>query len=180
MYKFIKTLKRNKIKFIIIALTLVVLSLIMLWIDIKVFNEFNNEPIFAKRFVYSKCPDCARSYYGLGYKIVICGMENNKELHLGFYNINHDVCEKWANAEDAIIHNDYVIVDETEICADALEEIYNDELYVYYLPCIKSGNIYLKYNSGDKIYLRDALEQKQVTIEELIEKGLKVYKEDIN
>lgn len=68
-------------------------------------------------------------------------------------------------------------VDETTICAQALEEIYRDDKYIYYLPCIKSETVFLKYNNGEKINIKKALDDEKITIDKLIKEGLKVYKE---
>ena len=71
---------------------------------------------------------------------------------------------------------DYTIVDTTEICAEALEEIYKDDSYTYYLPCMKSDNIFLKWKSGVMTKMMDELKSGNVTIKSLINHGLKVYK----
>lgn len=70
---------------------------------------------------------------------------------------------------------DFRIEDRTEVCAQALEEIYRDDITTCYLPCIKSATIFLVYEDGSEITLRDALNKKKVTIEELRETGLKMY-----
>ena len=69
---------------------------------------------------------------------------------------------------------DYKIVDNTKSCAEALEEIYKDQKYTYYLPCIKSDNIELVWNNGEKDYLKDAINNKKVSIDSLKEHGLEV------
>jgi hypothetical protein len=71
---------------------------------------------------------------------------------------------------------EFSIVDETEMCASALELIWSDYLYEYYLPCIKSSNIKIKFESSE-VLLIDALEEHKITIEELISGGLSIYKE---
>lgn len=74
---------------------------------------------------------------------------------------------------------EFVIVDETEVCAQALEEIYRDSDYIYYLSCIKSGNITIKFEDGRVYTLREVLNNNILTIDELIDKGLAVYKTEI-
>lgn len=73
----------------------------------------------------------------------------------------------------------FTVDDRTEICAEALEEIYRDDIFIYYLPCIQSNTIYLVYDDGIEITLRDALDEKVVTIEELEQANLKISKEPL-
>lgn len=72
---------------------------------------------------------------------------------------------------------DFEIIDTTEVCAEALEGIYSDNVYDYFLPCIKSQNITIKFNNGTEVSLKEAINSKMVTIKGLQEKGLVVYKE---
>ncbi len=50
------------------------------------------------------------------------------------------------------------------------EKIYEDESYVYYLPYYKSENIIIEYRDNYTMNLKDALTQKKITIDNLIEK----------
>ncbi len=75
-------------------------------------------------------------------------------------------------------YGDYKIVDETESCDTALEEIYRDNRYIYYLDCIKSESIFLEYENGVKITLKEAL-NRRVSIYDLINRGLEVYQKRI-
>ena len=45
-------------------------------------------------------------------------------------------------------------------------------------PCIQSKSIYVKFENGNKMLVVDALEENKVTIKELINAGLKVYKKE--
>jgi hypothetical protein len=162
-----------------VIITLVIIGSIyisILLVDIINIKVFNSPPVFAKLTMQVKCPGGARVYYGLGYKIIECNRQTGeKNFYIGSYNLQ-DKCNCWTITPKP---DDYIIVNETEICADALEEIYSDEKYIYYLPCISSANIYVKYNNGNKINIKDVLEQKLLTIDELIEKGLQVHKYEI-
>jgi len=162
-----------------LIITLVILGLIyisILLVDIIKIKAFNSSPIFAKLTIQVKCPGGARIYYGLGYKIIECNRQTGeKNFYIGSYNLE-DKCNCWTMNPNP---EDYIIVDETEMCAEALEEIYTDDKYKYYLPCISSANIYIKYNDGNKINIKDVLEQKILTIDELIEKGLQVHKYEL-
>ena len=70
------------------------------------------------------------------------------------------------------VYSDYVIVDTTKdmkdfACAEALEEIYKDSQYTYYLPCMKSKYIKVRYNGGQETTLEDALKRGIVQIGDL-------------
>ena len=69
---------------------------------------------------------------------------------------------------------DYVIENKSETCVSALELIYEDKNNSYYLSCIKSNYIYLKWDDGEIDLLKNALDNKKVTIDSLIEHGLDV------
>jgi hypothetical protein len=62
----------------------------------------------------------------------------------------------------------------TGISASALELIYEDASYRYYLSSIRSGMIMLTFENGERISLSDALSQDKISIEDLILNGLDV------
>lgn len=70
------------------------------------------------------------------------------------------------------------IIDATYTCAQALEQFYEDDNYTYSFPCVKSSSMYVKFENGNKMLIVDALEAKKVTIDELIDAGLEVYKQE--
>ena len=70
------------------------------------------------------------------------------------------------------------IIDATYTCAQSAEKFYEDDKYIYSFPCIQSKSIYVKFENGNKMLVVDALEAKKVTIDELIDAGLKVYKKE--
>lgn len=69
------------------------------------------------------------------------------------------------------------IIDATYACAQSVEKFYEDDKYTYSFPCVKSNSVYVKFENGNKMLVTSALESKKVTIEELIDAGLEVYKE---
>ena len=69
------------------------------------------------------------------------------------------------------------IIDATYTCAQSLEKFYEDDKYTYSFPCVKSSSMYVKFENGNKMLIIDALESKKVTIDELLDAGLKVHKE---
>lgn len=70
------------------------------------------------------------------------------------------------------------IIDATYACTQSIETFYEDDKYTYSFPCIKSSSVYVKFENGNKMLVVDALEAKKVTIDELIDAGLGVYKEE--
>lgn len=73
----------------------------------------------------------------------------------------------------------YYLDDRTSTCTGERELIYTDNTYNYYLPCYKSTTIYLVYNNNYEVTLKEALDTKLVTIDELINNGLEVIKETV-
>ena len=75
---------------------------------------------------------------------------------------------------------DYKILYDSEnsVCADALEEIYSDNKYVYSLPCISSSTIKISWEDGVVEPLMFSIEKGKVTMESLEEHGLKIYKNE--
>lgn len=70
------------------------------------------------------------------------------------------------------------IIDATYTCAQTTEKFYEDEKYIYLFPCAKSNSVYVKFENGNKMLVTEALESKKVTIDELIDVGLDVYKKE--
>lgn len=68
------------------------------------------------------------------------------------------------------------IIDATYACAQVIEQFYEDNEYTYSFPCAKSNSVYVKFENGNKMLVIDALEAKKVTIKELVDAGLEVYK----
>ncbi len=63
-----------------------------------------------------------------------------------------------------------------EVCADALEEFYQDDKYKYSFPCIMSSKIIVYFNDGTQEYVRDALNKKDITISDLDKYKIKYLK----
>ena len=62
---------------------------------------------------------------------------------------------------------DFTVEDRTRTCAQAIEVIYEDDSYRYTLSCMKSGTIYLVYEDGTEVTLRNAISSGMVTIDQL-------------
>ena len=70
------------------------------------------------------------------------------------------------------------IIDATYVCNNSAEQFYEDNNYIYFFPCVKSNSVYVKFENGNKMLVVDALEEKKVTIDELITAGLKIFKKE--
>ena len=69
------------------------------------------------------------------------------------------------------------IIDATYQCANSMEKFYEDDKYVYYCPCTKSSSVFVKFSNGNKMLVKEALDDNKVTISELISAGLEVKKQ---
>ena len=104
---------------------------------------------------------------------------------IGFVSLNIIGCKKEEKSKEIIVTE---IVDESTKnkdfqCAEALEGIYNDNINDYYLPCIKSKYILVKYSDGTKENIKDALKKGKIKITDLDSYGITYYKypiEEIN
>lgn len=157
---------KKRIFFIIIAFILI--------IGILVFTDYfrfknNKSPLFCvNNATYNYKDGHVNTCIGFGYKVVSYNRVSiNKKEFMPI----------WSKIKNPNLNSNYILVDETEMCATALEKIYEEGIYVYYLPCIQSEAIFLKYEDGTKISVKDALDNHIVTIDDLISKGLNVHKE---
>lgn len=83
------------------------------------------------------------------------------------------------NKNISILNNSKIkIIDATYSCVNSPEKFYEDEKYIYLFPCVKSSSIYVKFENGNKMLVVNALEEKKVTIDELIKAGLEVQKKE--
>jgi len=85
-------------------------------------------------------------FHGVGYTITSCDRKNFK-FHFG----NVDI-----QCFDVDLKEEFIIVDETKICADALELIYEDGNYKYYFGCIKSNTVFIVFPDGTRMSVKEA------------------------
>jgi hypothetical protein len=128
----------------------------------------NDKPLFCFNKEYQYKDGYTTVCLGIFYKIV---SYNRVSI------IDNEFIPIWSKIKNPNLNSDYVLIDETEMCLSALEKVYEEGIYEYYLPCIQSDTIFLVYEDGTKISVGDALDNKIVEIDDLIAKGLKVYKE---
>ena len=91
---------------------------------------------------------------------------------------------KYACPVDLNDDNDkYEIVDKTKeiddfACAQALEDFYEDEEYVYYWNCIKNSYMVVRYSNGEEKLISKALEEGIISIEDLDRFDISYYKDE--
>ena len=107
--------------------------------------------------------------------IVTMTVYNDKIVNLTNQTINIIEDESFIGE----ITGKYLIYDRTEVCAEALEELLITDNTIYYLPCIKSETIFLINNIGEEITLRYAIDNKLVTIQELLNTNIQIYEEKV-
>ena len=75
--------------------------------------------------------------------------------------------------EDRTLNSDYS-------CATALEKFYSDEFYDYSFPCLKSNYVIVVFSNSSKKNIIDALNDKDVKVEDLDTFNIKYYKTEKN
>ena len=88
---------------------------------------------------------------------------------IAFSNLND---EETTKPED--IARDYQIIDYNGICPEVVECFYNDGEKDYCLSCNKSDKIILSWSDGSQSKMIDDLKEGKVSIQSLIDHGLKV------
>lgn len=149
---------KNSVIFFGILLSFLLIDLLCVY--------FTDKPIFYTRKEEDSI-DNYKVYHGFLYKTYDCnGNVKIKSLGSDYY------C--------GYIPTDsgFKIVDETEDCPQALEKIHETILHNYYLSCIKSGNIKIIFDDGSTYTLREVLDNDILSINELMDNGLKVIKEN--
>ena len=96
---------------------------------------------------------------------------------IGLIFIIFDKAGTGAHIYSPLVLNDYKIIDETVDCDNNKYLIYSDEKNNYYLNCSNS-NIFILWDDGARDSLEFDLKISKVTIESLIEHGLKVIKDE--
>ena len=148
-------------KFLISIFSIISIIIILIIIDIvSIFTI--NKPLFALK----EDKGNYIVYYGLLYNTYTCQS----------FTINQ-IKPKWQKYDCSLnLIPTYKIMDYDGPCAESLENIYSDEEYDYYLSCIKSDKIKIKFSNGNEYTLKEVLDKNILSIEDLIDKGLKVYK----
>lgn len=108
-------------------------------------------------------------YYSLLYNVYDCELNSNL------------VIKSKSSKYECPIKYEFSITDETKFindfaCDEALEEIYKDENYSYNLTCLKSKYIKVNYIDGSVENIKDALFNKNITIDKLDEYNIDYVK----
>lgn len=108
--------------------------------------------------------------YYVGYKDGIIIKIFNKTV---YKNIKNNLDEEFVIVDTSKDINDFS-------CDSALEEIYRDNKYIYYLPCIKSLYIKVMYVSNDyQEELKSSLLEGKIKIRDLDRFSIEYVKEEI-
>ena len=102
-------------------------------------------------------------YEGLLYNIYDCAEYNKPKFRF-----------KWQKYEFNNYSSYFDVIDESKSCDNKEEEIYRDKENIYYLPCSKSEYIKIKFSNGDTYKLKEAIEKKLVTMDDLIKNNLEL------
>ena len=146
-------------KFLKFLLVIIIIIIFMVILDMVYILKFNRPLISQKDEEYLVCD----VYKGLFYNVITSG---NKYKIIG----------KWEKIE---CPKEFEVINETISCEDYEEEIYRTSNKIYYLPCLESDNIKVRFNNGKEYKLKEVLNKKILTIEELIKQGLEVVEEEI-
>jgi hypothetical protein len=157
----------KKSKIILIILGVLVLCFVLDFASIFIFKK----PIFA---VNSNCKCGYTMYQGLLYNTYKCPGNSSPQVKF-----------KWTKYNCSTNNSVVDIIDTTKNikdfnCAEALESIYTDKNYTYYLPCIKSKYIIVKYEDGQEETIVKALKNGNISIKDLDEYDIEYYKESKN
>ena len=68
----------------------------------------------------------------------------------------------------------FKIIDESKCSLQALEKIHEDSAYTYFLPSMKSSQIFLEFENGQRISLAKALKNGMASVDSLKQGGLKI------
>lgn len=106
---------------------------------------------------------------------------NNSNNNENNSNSNNNIIEEIITDKDNNITTDKTKIEDRSngACAQAIEYYYEDNAYKYYFTCIKSNNIYVIKNNKEYT-IKYALNNKIVTMQELIDNGFKPLKESKN
>jgi len=77
---------------------------------------------------------------------------------------------RFRNNKDPFNSNGFRVVNETELCYEALELFYEDENFKYYFSCIQSGTTFVLFDNNKKYTIKEAVNNGLLTITEIMAK----------
>lgn len=146
-------------KWLLKVILFIALAIVLYIVIDLVFIFKFNRPLFA---IHAKTP---YTYIGLFYNTYNCpeySIVQIKPKGSKFY------CSIPNESSSSVLE----IIDTTKdmknfVCAEALEQFYEDDKYQYYYSCIKSKYIIVKYDNGYEETVSDALKRGTIKIEDL-------------
>lgn len=165
-------MKKNKQKYLIITIA------ILLFITSVVFKYYDSARVRTghepKLVIKITNRDGNKiTYWGLGYKIIRYPnvspnepYKNNRGVKMGSWFMKYKIKD---DSKKLVVKR---ITDKTKtmlsfLCAEALDEFYQDEEYIYYYNCLKSKYIIVEYEDGSEETVKEALKKGNITIQEL-------------
>lgn len=106
---------------------------------------------------------------GIMYAVDMYMMDNNKPVVFSTWGYQYAPPELTGNVVDI---KDKTKEDTNIACAMALEKIFEDGKNEYYLSCIKSGYIIVKYENGYEENVKSALKNGNITMQDLDRFGI--------
>ncbi|MBQ3021009.1 MAG: hypothetical protein IJD92_02140 [Bacilli bacterium] len=144
----------KKVLYIFIIITLLVIIDLMCIFTI-------NRPIFA---IKDNNDSVNIVYKGLLYNVYKCQEYSIPQIKLKNNKFSCSLKKEELKIKELIDKtkeiNDFV-------CAEALENFYEDELYTYYWNCMKNEYMIVRYENGFEETIQDALKNKSITITDL-------------
>ena len=153
-------------KKITIFLYVIVFVLFLMGLDYVCVRFIKTTPFLA---IKNKLDGENKYYKSLLYDVYYCTMEDGSFERIMLKPNTDYKCRE-------IFYNDFEIIYEDKDTYDpSVEEVeifYEDEDYTCTFKGNRSDKVFLKYNNGDYINIKNALRRNDVNIETLIEKGI--------
>lgn len=147
-----------------------ILVLFILFI-IDIFCIFTiNRPLFAYKV------NNENLYKGIFYNVYNCDEYSKPQIKMKGSKFSCSFNNKNLKEIKEIVDKSKTVEDFA--CAQALEKFYEDDTYIYYWSCIKNSYIIVKYNNGQEEYVSDALNNGDITINDLDLYNIKYIKQE--
>jgi hypothetical protein len=150
MYLVVKYCKSKAKVILLLILSIITIYFVAFTIDAHRVINFKS-PIFAWDIKSNRANE--KQYKGLGYKINIYYFENGDTEKTEMSVFGKVIARSITNTNS----DDFTIVDETQVCAQALELMHEDDEYKYYFECIKSETVFIVFADGSRLSVRDAM-----------------------
>ncbi len=132
----------------------------------KIMDNYEKKTCDSKTYYYDLENDITITEYG-----VQGGFPMNKFYIV--YDKGEYSCDNDNLVSDIIDKSIYI---DDFICNDVLDSFYEDELYQYSYPCIKSSYVVVKYKNGIEEPVKEALKKGKITINDLDKHNIRYSK----